>query len=109
MIGALLAPRFLPYIAVAIGVLGAAWWLYDLGYDNGVAKVEAQIQKELERQQEVNNLALAEARKREEQLLADNAALMNKANRLRNAAAQDPHANRVCLSPGSVQRLNSVE
>lgn len=55
----LLFLRYLPHLAVALAVAGAAWWLHDRGYRAGEAKVHAEWQAERAQLQEAHDAEVA--------------------------------------------------
>lgn len=93
-------------IAAATGIVTLK--VYNAGYASAEAKWTAAIAAEKERIREENAAALSASRRRIAEL---NALLAKMEEDLRNAEEEsrvDPAAGRVCLSTGSVQRLNRI-
>lgn len=110
-LGVVLA-RLLPYLLAVLAVAFVLWWIYDSGYDNGVADIETKyqtaIQEERHRQIEANAAALEEARQRQAELER----LLDERNReiedLLVEGSEDPDAARRAIGSDSVRRLNRI-
>lgn len=104
--------RLLPYLLAVLAVVFFLWWIYDSGYDNGVADIETKyqtaIQEERHRQIEANAIALEEARQRQAELER----LLDERNReiedLLVEGESDPDADRRAIGADSVLRINRI-
>lgn len=88
-------------VAAAISIPGVK--AYRMGYSASEARHAADL---LKAQRETAEAAELASRKEQERLAAE-AARAEKDRELEDAAARDPDADRMCLGPDSVQRLNS--
>ena len=104
--------RILPYLFGVLAVAFVLWWIYDSGYDGGVADTETKyqiaIQEERHRQIEANQVALKEAKQRQVELER----LLDERNReiedLLVEGSEDPNAARRAIGANSVLRLNRL-
>ncbi|NKL08309.1 hypothetical protein GFL39_25915 [Rhizobium leguminosarum bv. viciae] len=113
MIKALIAP-YLGYVyaALAVLVVTAGAYAYNVVYDRGWDANEAVWLKKQADQVEANDRAIANATKelREDiaALVVENGKLENDVARLNEEALQDPDAHSGGIKRSSVQRINSV-
>ena len=101
----------LPYL-VGGGVLAAAvlaGFSYYQGRQDGWASAQLAVQREIQRQINVNNRVQAEFEKKISDLLDQNEALDLEMEKLREEADNDPGASDCGLGAGSVQRLNRIK
>ena len=105
--------KILPYLLLLVAILFSIWYVYDSGFDNGVAETESKyrlaIEKERHRQLEANQDALDKANKRQaelKQLLGERDATLK---RLSEESLKDPDANRPAISVDSVRRINRID
>lgn len=104
--------RVLPYLLGILTVVLILWWIYDSGYDNGVADIEFKyqiaIQEERHRQMEANAKALDEAR----QIQVELERLLDERNteieNLLVEGSEDPDATRRAIGADSVLRINKI-
>ena len=104
--------KILPYLLLLGAILFGVWYIYDAGFDNGVAETESKyhlaIEKERHRQLEANQAALDRANQRQtelEQLLGERDETLRQ---LSEESVKDPDANRPAINVDSVRRINRI-
>lgn len=110
-----LSSRSAGVLAVLLIVAGAVFLIDHRGYQRAerhceerIAEIQAEINAETARQMASTDIALRLARQQVTDLIGQKDELEMALGDLENAASQDPDAGRVCLGPGSVQRLNAI-
>lgn len=98
------------YIALgALAVLaGSFWFTYYQGRQDGYAIAQLEVQKEVERQIKINNEMQDKFREELDKLAAENDALDEQMEKLREEANSDPGAARCGVGSDSVRRLNRI-
>jgi hypothetical protein len=100
-----------PLLVITVSGLALIKSYWD-GHKSGAAeeraKVHEAVLKEVQRQQEANNMALTEARLRADQLATERNDLESRLEANLAAAQRDPQRDACGLSPDSVRRIDSI-
>jgi len=118
MIALLLRPAA-KWLAAALVLVAAYFWIDGRGYDRAVMEYTLKIErihaeykdaadKESERQAVANDLAKQREALRIAQMQAENQSLQDQIEELEREASQDPDAGKPVLGAPSVRRINQI-